>query len=101
MNTRIEKWFLNSDEKFLTSLRDEQERMKHLQQLYQTRIKYFFTILILLALMLIFGLWSPDGLGVTLPFLMVLQALAYLEVDAKIKIIKLHELLSGADQKSQ
>jgi hypothetical protein len=92
--TKLANWLLNSDEKLLSIIPDEQARAKCLTQLYRSRINYYLLLWGIIVLIFLAMFLAPDFSVRWLTLLLVMAIFGYLDIDTKIRAIRLYQLLS-------
>ena len=94
MILKISNWFLNSDEKFLSIVKDENKRKDYLNQLYRFRVVSSFLFFLFLIMALIGIVMKENFLSTTSLLLLIGQVVSYLDTDSRIKAIRFYDLLS-------
>lgn len=104
MNSKISNWLLSQDEKFLSMIKDDDERAKQLNQLYNMRRSFaiflLFTVIGFVIITTGTIIFDIENTSMLISLLSLLgPAFGYLDADSKIRVIRLYELSLAANQK--
>jgi hypothetical protein len=91
-------WFSREDEEFWSQVEDEQKRAVFKDQLSRMR---GFSLLTVICIMIItcVSMFQEINIAALALFVIVPQLMIYLDVNSKIRIIKLYEIFSGNQRK--